>query len=40
MVQETIDEEEAQFLKTLKRGRILFERSILSLRKDCKLFPG
>lgn len=40
MVQEIIDEEEAQFLKTLKRGRILFERSVLNLPEGCKLFPG
>ena len=39
-VQEIINEEEAQFLKTLRRGRILFERSVANLPTDTKFFPG
>ncbi|VDD95294.1 unnamed protein product [Enterobius vermicularis] len=35
-----INDEEAQFLKTLNRGRSLFHKSIAALQKDDKCFPG
>ncbi|KAI1730704.1 tRNA synthetases class II (A) domain-containing protein [Ditylenchus destructor] len=35
-----INDEETQFLKTLNRGKILFERAVNGLPTDVKLFPG
>ena len=37
---EIIDEEESQFLRTLKRGRVLFERAASGLGDGNKQFPG
>jgi alanyl-tRNA synthetase len=34
-----LNDEEAQFLRTLNRGRILFERAVTGLQST-KLFPG
>lgn len=39
MVKDIINEEEAQFLKTLSRGRRILDRKIMSLG-DCKTIPG
>lgn len=39
MVKDVINEEEAQFLKTLSRGRRILDRKIMSLG-DCKTLPG
>ncbi|MEQ2192483.1 Alanine--tRNA ligase, cytoplasmic [Xenoophorus captivus] len=39
MVKDIINEEEAQFLKTLNRGRRILDRKIVSLG-DCKMIPG
>ncbi|KAM8861122.1 alanine--tRNA ligase, cytoplasmic [Synchiropus picturatus] len=39
MVKDIINEEEAQFLKTLTRGRRILDRKIVSLG-DCKTIPG
>lgn len=39
MVKDVINEEEAQFLKTLSRGRRILDRKIMSLG-DCKIIPG
>ncbi|KAM9854996.1 alanine--tRNA ligase, cytoplasmic [Aulostomus maculatus] len=39
MVKDIINEEEAQFLKTLSRGRRILDRKIVSLG-DCKTIPG
>ncbi|MEQ2166128.1 Alanine--tRNA ligase, cytoplasmic, partial [Goodea atripinnis] len=39
MVKDIINEEEAQFLKTLNRGRRILDRKIVSLG-DCKTIPG
>lgn len=40
VVIETINEEETQFLKTLKRGQALFEKTVKSLPADVKSLPG
>ena len=37
---EIINDEEKQFLKTLSRGKVLFQKSINQLPKDAKVFPG
>lgn len=39
MVKDIINEEEAQFLKTLSRGRRILDRKIMSLA-DTKTIPG
>lgn len=39
MVKDIINEEEAQFLKTLSRGRRILDRKIISLG-DCRTIPG
>lgn len=39
MVKDIINDEEAQFLKTLSRGRRILDRKIISLG-DCKTIPG
>ncbi|KJH51087.1 alanine--tRNA ligase [Dictyocaulus viviparus] len=39
-VQDIINDEEKQFLKTLSRGRTLFHRAISELEADKKTFPG
>ncbi|PAV57350.1 hypothetical protein WR25_00301 [Diploscapter pachys] len=39
-VMEIINDEEKQFLKTLSRGKVLFQKSINQLPKDAKVFPG
>uniref|UniRef100_A0AC34GRB4 Alanine--tRNA ligase n=1 Tax=Panagrolaimus sp. ES5 TaxID=591445 RepID=A0AC34GRB4_9BILA len=38
--QDIINKEEAQFLKTLSKGRLLFDDAIKALPKEEKLFPG
>lgn len=40
MVMDVLNEEEAQFLKTLKRGRRVLEKTISRLSPDCKVLPG
>ncbi|KAL3085030.1 hypothetical protein niasHS_010099 [Heterodera schachtii] len=37
---EIINEEEAQFLKTLRRGHVLFEKAVNALPSGDKTFPG
>lgn len=39
MVKDIINDEEAQFLKTLSRGRRILDRKIVSLG-DCRTIPG
>uniref|UniRef100_A0A158P7H9 Alanine--tRNA ligase n=1 Tax=Angiostrongylus cantonensis TaxID=6313 RepID=A0A158P7H9_ANGCA len=39
-VQDIINDEEKQFLKTLSRGRVLFQRAISQLGANKKTFPG
>ncbi|GMT00730.1 hypothetical protein PENTCL1PPCAC_22904, partial [Pristionchus entomophagus] len=39
-VQDIINDEETQFLKTLNRGRILFSRAVAALPAGEKTFPG
>uniref|UniRef100_A0A1I8AFG7 Alanine--tRNA ligase n=1 Tax=Steinernema glaseri TaxID=37863 RepID=A0A1I8AFG7_9BILA len=39
-VQEIINEEEAQFLKTLNRGEVLFKKAVKNLPEGEKNFPG
>ncbi|KIH60222.1 alanine--tRNA ligase [Ancylostoma duodenale] len=39
-VQDIINDEEKQFLKTLSRGRVLFQRAVEGLTADQKTFPG
>jgi len=39
-VKDVINEEEAQFLKTLTRGQKLLEKTISKLDADTKIFPG
>lgn len=38
--QEIINDEEAQFLKTLSRGRVLFQKAVKQLGENEKEFPG
>ncbi|XP_041454380.1 LOW QUALITY PROTEIN: alanine--tRNA ligase, cytoplasmic-like [Lytechinus variegatus] len=40
MVMDVLNEEEAQFLKTLNRGRRVLEKTISRLGPDCKVLPG
>lgn len=35
-----IDDEEEQFLRTLRRGRLIFDKAVKSLPADSKFFPG
>jgi alanyl-tRNA synthetase len=37
---EIINEEEAQFLKTLRRGHVLFEKAVKALPPNTKTLPG
>ncbi|KAJ1369781.1 Alanine--tRNA ligase, cytoplasmic [Parelaphostrongylus tenuis] len=39
-VQDIINDEETQFLKTLSRGRVLFQRAVSQLTDNEKTFPG
>ncbi|CAI4226681.1 unnamed protein product [Auanema sp. JU1783] len=39
-VKDIINDEETQFLKTLNRGRILFQRAVSQLPEGVKTFPG
>lgn len=39
-IQDLINDEEAQFLKTLVRGRILFQRAVRELPTGETCFPG
>lgn len=39
-IKDVINEEEAQFLKTLSRGQKLLEKTISQLEKDVRIFPG
>ncbi|VDM54196.1 unnamed protein product [Angiostrongylus costaricensis] len=39
-VQDIINDEEKQFLKTLSRGRVLFQRAVSQLGANIKTFPG
>lgn len=39
-VKDIINDEETQFLKTLNRGRILFQRAVSQLPEGEKTFPG
>ncbi|VDO69077.1 unnamed protein product [Heligmosomoides polygyrus] len=39
-VKDIINDEEKQFLKTLNRGRMLFQRAVSGLGADQKTFPG
>ena len=39
-ITELINEEEAQFLKTLRRGQILFEKAVKTLPADSKTISG
>ncbi|WKX91406.1 hypothetical protein Q1695_009893 [Nippostrongylus brasiliensis] len=39
-VKDIINDEEKQFLKTLNRGRMLFQRAVSGLASDQKTFPG
>ena len=40
LVKDLINEEEAQFLKTLRRGRAVLERTINKLPSGTAVFPG
>ncbi|KAF6021949.1 AARS [Bugula neritina] len=40
LVKDIINEEEAQFLRTLSRGRRLLERQIAKMDKSCQVLPG
>ncbi|XP_030830999.1 alanine--tRNA ligase, cytoplasmic [Strongylocentrotus purpuratus] len=40
IVMDVLNEEEAQFLKTLNRGRRVLEKTISRLSPDCKVLPG
>ena len=40
LVMDIINEEEAQFLQTLSRGRRVLERTINKLGPDVKVLPG
>lgn len=40
IVMKIINDEEQHFLRTLKRGRTLFQKVLDGLPKDQKLFPG
>lgn len=37
---EIINEEEKQFLKTLSRGRRMFERTVQKMEPESKVIPG
>ena len=39
-IKDVINEEEAQFLKTLTRGRRLLDRTIAKLPEGTKVLPG
>lgn len=39
-IQDIINDEEKQFLKTLNRGRVLFQRVVSELESNQKTFPG